>query len=294
MLFDKFEKNIINLFGDVGRAWLASLPVLCDNVASKLGLTQLCPLDNLSYNYVLSGLQGTKPIILKLALDIEGLKHEAKVLDAFLGFGAVKVIAQEEGLLLLERLMPGVSLKSYFPAQENEAIDITANIIKHLHAAPISNKSQFSHVKDWLQVLDKDWPISSIHLQKAIILRDNLLKTSTQEVLLHGDLHHDNILRSGENQWQVIDPKGVIGDPVYELAAFIRNPIPALLEHKDVHKIIKNRIEHFSKALNFSKTRIQDWCFVQSVLSWIWTLEDNSEDQYFRYLTEFFDEYTND
>src|SRR5438128_10621106 len=121
-----FKENIINLYGEAGKNWLASLPVLCDSVASQLALSQLCPVENLSYNYVMTGLQGNKPIILKLGLDIEALKHEANVLNAFLGFGAVKVIAQAEGMLLLERIIPGISLKSYFLLKEYEAIDITA------------------------------------------------------------------------------------------------------------------------------------------------------------------------
>lgn len=288
-----FKENIINLYGDAGKIWLASLPSLCDKITNNLGLTQLCPLENLSYNYVMSGLQGSKPIILKIGLDIEGLKHEAKVLDVFLKFGAARVIAEETGVLLLERIIPGTSLKSYFPSKEDEAIDITVNVIKSLHSAPILDKTQFFHIKELLQVLDKDWPIPSVSLKKARELRDNLLQTFTQEVLLHGDLHHDNILRSGENQWQVIDPKGVIGDPAYEVAAFIRNPIPELLEHTGARTIINNRIERFATTLNFPKSRIQDWCFVQAVLSWIWTLEDNGDEQYFKRLTEFFDEYTN-
>lgn len=93
---------------------LASLPTLLDKLANKLDLSQLKPVDNLSYNYVIVGLQGNKPIVLKLSLDFEGLKQEAKILNAFLGFGTVKVIAQDEGVLLLERVIPGVSLKSFF------------------------------------------------------------------------------------------------------------------------------------------------------------------------------------
>lgn len=50
--------------------------------------------------------------------------------------------------------------------------------------------------------------------------------------MLHVDLHHDNILQNG-NEWLVIDPKGVVGEPAYEVAAFIHNPMPELLTHAD-------------------------------------------------------------
>ncbi len=293
MSFDKFEENIINIYGDAGITWLASLLTLCDKLANKLSLRELRPVDNLSYNYVMTGFQGNKPIILKLGLDIERLKHEAEILKIFLGAGAVKVLAEEQGMLLLQRIMPGIPLKSYFPTKEYEAIEVASYVIKQLHATPILDKSQFAHVRDWLQNLDKDWPMPNIYLKKARKIRNDLLRTSTQEILLHGDLHHDNILRSNESQWQVIDPKGVIGDPVYEVVAFIRNPIPELLEHTDAHAIINNRIERFAKALDFPKSRIQAWCYVQAILSWIWTIEDNGDEQYFKHLTKFFDECTN-
>jgi hypothetical protein len=69
----QFETNIKNIYGDQGRAWLKELPNLVEEIASKWDLSSLHPLENLSYNYVLSGKQQSRPIILKLSLDISGL-----------------------------------------------------------------------------------------------------------------------------------------------------------------------------------------------------------------------------
>ena len=110
--------------------------------------------------------------------------------------------------------------------------------------------------------------------------------------MLHGDLHHDNILQTANN-WVVIDPKGVIGEPAYEVAAFIRNPIPELLNHADAPNIILNRITRFSEALKLSERRIIDWCFVQAVLAWVWALEDSCDTTYFEQLTKIFDKISN-
>lgn len=136
--------------------------------------------------------------------------------------------------------------------------------------------------------LDKDWNIPNHYLQKVRKLRDELLQTSKPDVLLHGDLHHDNILQN-VNDWVVIDPKGVIGEPVYEVAAFIRNPMPELLNHADAQNIIHNRITHFAEALELSGGRIIDWYFVQAMLSWVWALEDGCDANYFEHLTKIFD-----
>lgn len=286
-----FESNIINIYGKKGQQWLDDLPKLIMRVEATYGLSNLKPVNNLSYNYVLSGLQGSQPIILKLGLDIDGFKREAAALIAFEGSGVVQVFSENTGLLLLACAVPGVSLKSYFPENDDEAINITANVIKRLHQVPIPSHHPFPHIKDWLAVLDSDLKIPAQTLQKARELRDQLLKTAASDVLLHGDLHHDNILQNG-NDWVVIDPKGVIGEPAYEVAAFIRNPIPELLNHDDAPNIIHNRITRFSELLELPSQRILDWCFVQAVLSWVWAIEDGCDDIYSKNLTEFFERYT--
>lgn len=286
-----FEQNIINLYGEKGRQWLDHLPNHVAQLANTYGLSNLKPVNNLSYNYVLSGFQGSQPIILKLCLDIDGFKREAAALMAFLGFGVVEILSENNGLLLLECAVPGISLKSYFPENDDQAINITANVIKRLHKAPIPSIHAFPHIKHWLEALDGDLEIPLQTLQKSREIRDKLLKTAKPDVLLHGDLHHDNILQNGED-WLVIDPKGVIGEPAYEVAAFIRNPIPELLNHADAPNIIHNRITRLAGLLELPSQRILDWCFVQAVLSWVWAIEDGCDNTYSKNLTEFFERYT--
>jgi len=283
-----FEQNIINLYGEKGRQWLDHLPNHVTQLANTYGLSNLKSVNNLSYNYVLSGFQGFQPIILKLGLDIDGFKREAAALTAFEGSGVVQVFSENTGLLLLECAVPGVSLKSYFPERDDEAINITANVIKRLHKAPIPNTHAFSHVKDWLEALNGGLEIPVQTLQKAREIRDKLLKTAEPDVLIHGDLHHDNILQNG-NDWVVIDPKGVIGEPAYEVAAFIRNPIPELLTHDNAPNIIHNRITRLAGLIELPSQRIIDWCFVQAVLAWAWALEDGCDTSYFEQLTKIFD-----
>lgn len=286
-----FEQNIINLYGEKGRQWQENLPNHVAQLANTYGLSNLKAVNNLSYNYVLSGLQGAQPIILKLGLDIDGFKREAAALMAFSGFGVVEILSENNGLLLVECAVPGISLKFYFPEKDDEAINITANVIKRLQKAPIPSTHAFPHIKDWLEALDGDLKIPAPTLQKARELRDQLLKTAYPDILLHGDLHHDNILQNG-NDWVVIDPKGVIGESAYEVAAFIRNPIPELLTYADAPNIILNRITRFAELLELPSQRILDWCFVQAVLSWVWAIEDSCDDAYSKNLTEFFENLT--
>ncbi|WP_341751963.1 aminoglycoside phosphotransferase family protein [Candidatus Tisiphia endosymbiont of Piscicola geometra] len=282
-----FETNITNIYGVQGKVWLDDLPKIVHKLAKEYGLSSLNPVKNLSYHYVLAGFQGYQPIILKLGLDIDDLKRESTALKVFSKFGGVKVLGESTGLLLVEQAISNISLKSYFPVKDYEAIKIACNVMKRLHYAPLPSEG-FPYVTDWLAVLDKEWDVPNYYLEKARQLRDKLLGTSSMLVLLHGDLHHDNILQSGDN-WVVIDPKGVIGEKAYEVAAFIRNPLHELLALEDVESIIANRIIKFATLLDLDTERISDWCFVQSVLSWVWALEDDSDVRMLAKLTKIFD-----
>lgn len=284
-----FERNIISIYGEQGKKWLAELPNLSQELADSWQLNELKPITNLSYNYVLAGLQKEKPIILKLSLDVEALSNEAKTLRAFNSSAVVKVLAEKKGALLLQRAVPGYSLKSYWPNQEKESLEIACTLISQLAQAPLAEKEAFPAINHWLSILDKDQDIPELYLQKSREFRDYLLKTSSEAYLLHADLHHDNILKNDKN-WIVIDPKGVMGELCYEVAAFIRNPIPELLESETVWRIIDDRIAHFAYSLKLDPMRIRQWCFVQSVLAWCWNIEDGLDTSYFRKITEIFAE----
>lgn len=94
-------------------------------------------------------------------------------------------------------------------------------------------------------------------------------------VLLHGDLHHGNILAGTRKKWIAIDPKGVIGEPEYDVGAFLRNPMSILISNNDVEDLIKRRIDTISKMTGYDKERITQWGFSQAVLSAIWAFEDH-------------------
>ncbi len=286
-----FENNILNIYGNQGEIWLKSLPNLALDIAQKYKLSKLVPVDNLSYNYVLKGFQGDYSVILKLGLDNAALKQEHAALKAFSKFGAAKVFAEEDGVLLLEQALPGTSLKSYFPQNDQKATRIACNVIKLLHQAPIPESSNFPHVNKYFETINKDYNIPMQYINKARRMFGQLIQTSDKSILLHGDLHHDNILQNGKN-WLVIDPKGTIGEPAYEVATFIYNPIHELINTDGAKDIIKKRITTFAKLLSLPEIRIANWCFVKVILGWIWNIEDNLDPDCFEKLAGSFDELT--
>lgn len=286
MTVSTFKANIITMFGEQGATWLKTLPMRIEHCARIWHLSHLQPMTNLTYHYAMSGLmshqQKSIPIILKIGIDLEIVENEAHCLQYFGGHGCIKMLAYEAsiGAILLEHAIPGNSLKQYFPNQEAQAIHATSQVIQALRQVPRPTSTNFPTIADWLKPLNDAWDLPAPYLEKARDLQQALLSTQGAPILLHGDLHHDNILSYGKS-WIAIDPKGVIGEIDYEIGAYLRNPIPDLNHHPDARKIIHQRIHAFSAALQLDPQRLASWNYVQAVLSACWMIADNLSPQPF-------------
>jgi len=265
---DRFRNNIISIHKEQGKSWLKQLPKIVEEISNEWNLSKLAPIDNLSFNYVLSGYQNNKPIILKLSFAAKDLTNEVKALKAFAGFGAASILAQKDNALLLEQALPGTSLKSYL---SNNKISIACKVMDKLHQAPALTTHNFLNIKDQLKALDKQWSLPNTYLQKARRLRDKLLQSTGPQILLHGDLHHENILQNGE-QWVVIDPKGVIGYPINEVWTFAMNT--------------EEDIVFAANYFGFNLQEVRSWYFVQLILAICWNLEDGIENKLFLRLAD--------
>jgi streptomycin 6-kinase len=94
-------------------------------------------------------------------------------------------------------------------------------------------------------------------------------------VLLHGDLHHFNIL-SAEDSWLAIDPKGIVGEPAYEVGAWMRNPIPNIPE-PELRRFVWRRLDILADILELDWERLRQWSLAQAVLSAWWSYEDGGD-----------------
>jgi streptomycin 6-kinase len=104
------------------------------------------------------------------------------------------------------------------------------------------------------------------------MLKNQLLPTHAAPVLLHGDLHQENILANGED-WAVIDPKGVIGAPIHEIWALVEDP--------------KNDLVLLSKTFDLPFDEVVKWYYVRLVLAACWRVEDGLDPKLFLDLADF-------
>ena len=279
----QLETNIQNTYGILGLDWLEKIPELIKECSELWKLKDLKPLATMGYNYILSGWRDLCPIVLKLGPEPWSLAQEARALEAFDNLGCVRLLAQKEGALLLERATSLETLRSYFSEHENKSLAIFCELTSSLHQAKIHES--FLNISDWLVEIDNNWDIPDRYLKKARMLKKELLDSLGPLVLLHGDLHHDNILRHEPN-FIAIDPKGILGEALYEAGVFVRSPHDLLAHNPKAEEIIKSRIVYISNYFNAKPERLLCWCFVQAVLAWIWAIQDNHDIQDFKKITE--------
>ena len=112
-----------------------------------------------------------------------------------------------------------------------------------------------------------DEPFPRHLAERARGLWVELCASAEQRVVLHGDLHHENVLAAGREAWLAIDPHGVIGDPGYEIGAVLYNPFDG---DEPVLKLLPVRVEQFADGLGLPVERVVAWGFAQAVLSEVW------------------------
>lgn len=275
------SENITNLYGEKGKAWIAKLPSIIQSLSDHWNLTSVTPVDNMTYHYVAKAIRdNTQSVVLKIGFDEISLTQEKIALEYFNGSAAIQLIDynQTYKALLLDQAIPGVTLKSFYPKNAEFVMDCYVQTMKKLHEKKLPDKHSYPHIRDWLTALDKinTSVLPKNMIERAIILKNKLLQSIEQPVFLHGDLHHDNILQHADS-WVAIDPKGIVGDEAFEIAAFDFIH-PSELENKSsITDLFEQRIHQIAKKSNLDAQRIKDWVFVRLMLSAVWSIEDNGD-----------------
>ena len=276
-----FAKRIVDRHGAEGQAWLARLPKRLAGLAARWQLL-LQPPFKLSYNYVAPVIRadGTTAV-LKIGYPSPELLAEMETLRLYNGRFACQLLAADPSqyAMLLEQIQPGQPLWSL--ADDDAETEAAAQLMQQLWQ-PIAAEDHpiLPSLARWTGALrrleayfeDGVGPFPRRLLETAVSLRAELLADDIPPMLLHGDFHHENVLTAHRRPWLALDPKGVIGDPAYEVGAFLYNPKPEQVAEK---KRITRRIDIFSDILNIDRQRLIRWGIVQAVLSAVWRYEDH-------------------
>jgi streptomycin 6-kinase len=272
--------NVTSIWGGDGRRWLDDLPSLIAAAADRWDLTLGEPFD-LSINWVMAARTADgSPVVLKMGVPDGHLIEEAETLRIFDGRGAVRLLASEPGALLIERAVPGERAAALVPHDDAAATSALMGVARRLHVPPPPGAALphlRSESRDFQEHLDRfpgDDPLPRRLVEAAHALFDELCD-SADDVVLHGDLHHDNILRGDREPWLAIDPHGRIGDAAFDCGPMLYNPGP---DHHsdDLLALVPSRCEQMADELAIPLDRVIAWGFVMAVLSEVWTAQSDS------------------
>jgi streptomycin 6-kinase len=276
------KETVERVHGETGRQWIAKLPALVNECRERWSLELDKPFENLSYNLLIPGrISDGAEIVLKVGVPCRELLTEVSALSLFEGMGAVSLLDHDasRGMLLMERVTPGIPI--YKLQGDVGATRIAAALMRRLWRTSPTEHS-FPSLTVWFQAFERlrkkfdgaTGPFPSELIGRAERSFAELNASSDGNVILHGDLHHANILSSEKSDWVAIDPKGISGDRGYEVAPFVLNQLPAGATESTTMNILIQRLSIFSDELQIKRERLTRWAFCHAVLSALWDFEE--------------------
>jgi streptomycin 6-kinase len=276
-------RNAVAAWGIDGQRFIDELPARLDSVTQGWGLT-VEAVYPLSFHWVCSvRTRDGDEAVLKLGPSgVPDLAQQVATLRHFDGVGAVRLLAHDValGAMLLEKAIPGTVAGALIPARDLIATAAIITVMRRLHRPlagavelpELASRNRQSFVEH-LARYPGDTPFPRRLVTRAMGLCDELSAGASERVVLHGDLHHDNVLRASRDPWLAIDPHGVVGDPGADIGAMLYNPD---IENRDpaLLALVPARIEQLADGLGIDVDRVVAWGFVGAVLSEVWTAEE--------------------
>jgi len=265
--------------------WVRSLPAILAECERHWSLQLGPPFPQLSYNYAAPAQRADgSDLVVKASFPGKDFKTELEALRIYDGRGAVQLLDFDidTGVMLLERLKPGSMLVTL--KDDIEATSIAASVMRRIRR-PVPSDQPFPTVADWVNNMGRlrscfgggTGPFPAKLVEEAESLFSDLISSMGEPVVLHGDLHHFNILAATREPWLAIDPQGVVGEAEYETGALLRNPTPDMYGWPNLDQLFARRMDQLAEELGFDRQRIRAWAVAQAVLSVWWYFEDTCE-----------------
>jgi streptomycin 6-kinase len=188
------------------------------------------------------------------------------------GEGAAAVLAAEGDALLMERLEDDQALATLAQSgADDEASRIICAVAAKLHAPRRTAPPPAMPLGTWFEALRQAADREGGIFSTAHATARELLADPRDATLLHGDIHHFNILHSPLRGWLAIDPKGVVGERAYDFANILCNPDPATAEAPGR---LSRQIDVIAAAAGLDRLRLLKWVLAHAGLSAAWMMED--------------------
>jgi streptomycin 6-kinase len=248
--------------------WVRSLPSIIARFTTRWSLTVGSPFrtidEGCAWVAPATDTKGTLAV-LKVSFPHFEDEHEIEGLRFWDGEPTVRLMAADDELdvMLLERCMPGTSLREVPEAEQDAVI---AGLLRRMWRRPPA-AHPFRSLETMLAHWSAEAEDSIAHapdpglVREGIELFHSLPRAAPQSVLLATDLHAGNVLRSSREPWLVIDPKPFLGDPAYDATQHLLNCTERLLSQPD------QTIKNFAELLEMNAERVALWTFARVAVS---------------------------
>jgi streptomycin 6-kinase len=263
-----------------GRAWLAALPGRVADILDRWELRPDGSVDSGMASLVLPVVRadGT-PAVLKLQPVTEDNAAAPIGLRTWDGDGVVRLLADEPGAMLLERLDASRPLSSV--ADDVVASRILADLLARLVAVPAPPAVR--RLADIARAMLDQVPGSVPALRSS---DGDLVRTCASAVaevvgeagdrLLHWDLHYDNVLAGEREPWPAIDPEPLAGDPGFDLLPALDNRWDDVVATGDVPRAVLRRFDLLTDTLDLDRERAVAWTLGRVLQNALWDVEDGA------------------
>jgi streptomycin 6-kinase len=216
---------------------------------------------------------GGMPAMLKLAVEAEE-RRGTTLMVWWNGEGAVRVLAHEGDALLMERAIGDESLVEMARnGRDDQASRIQCAVATTLHMPrDCPPPSAILPLSRWFQALGPTASKFGGIWERAAATARELLAEPQEVVVLHGDIHHGNILDAGPRGWLAIDPKGLVGERGFDFANIFCNPD---LKTAVAPGRLARQASVVAEAAGLDRMRLLKWVLAFAGLSAAWSREDD-------------------
>jgi streptomycin 6-kinase len=214
------------------------------------------------------------PAMLKIAVEAEE-KRGAALMIWWDGEGAARVLAHDDEALLLERASgEGSLVEMSRNGRDDEASRIICEVAATLHAPRDTPPPTLIPLSQWFRELGPAAAKYGGILRRADVTATELLAEARDVTVLHGDIHHDNILDAGPRGWVAVDPKGLAGERGFDFANIFCNPDP---EIATAPGRLARQAHIVAGAANLERVRLLRWILAYAGLSAAWSINDGDD-----------------
>lgn len=227
--------------------------------------------------------RGEEHVVVKVG-DPLARHREALALMSYQGDAHARLLEhdRDSGTLLIERVLPGDDQAPLARLDDDSATARIAELLLALHARQEAQPG-LPALSDIGQAFagprDSRIPIDLRDRAQAQFVE---LVAGEGHVVLHGDLHHLNVLNAGEGRVRAIDPHGWWGDPVFDTAAMLANPRGLVeggdargMDGRELARRWDRRVHILADITGFDVDRIQSWSFVACIIAELWMVESH-------------------